>query len=156
MTRAVALVAAALLAASLGVAQETSTSGKASHANHGSTNASTFDRNTSITGCLSEAGLESNSYAVTQVNTDPCADSSTATPSGSGTESLLAADADSGSENTLNKSMAVLTQVSQKEGTQTDESAQNAGESLPQTSTVLPLLGLVGVGSLIAGFFMRR
>jgi hypothetical protein len=30
------------------------------------------------------------------------------------------------------------------------------GENLPQTSNLLPLLGLVGVGSLIAGFFMRR
>jgi hypothetical protein len=27
---------------------------------------------------------------------------------------------------------------------------------LPQTSTILPLLGLIGLGSLIAGFFARR
>jgi hypothetical protein len=27
---------------------------------------------------------------------------------------------------------------------------------LPQTSTMLPLLGLIGLGSLVAGFFARR
>ncbi|HEY7353333.1 MAG TPA: hypothetical protein VH596_11255 [Terriglobales bacterium] len=27
---------------------------------------------------------------------------------------------------------------------------------LPQTSTILPLLGLIGLGSLVAGFFARR
>lgn len=27
---------------------------------------------------------------------------------------------------------------------------------LPQTSTILPLLGLIGLGSLVAGFFSRR
>jgi hypothetical protein len=37
-----------------------------------------------------------------------------------------------------------------------DQASQVTGENLPQTSNLLPLLGLVGVGSLIAGFFMRR
>ena len=30
------------------------------------------------------------------------------------------------------------------------------GGQLPQTSTILPLLGLIGLGSLVAGFFARR
>jgi hypothetical protein len=32
----------------------------------------------------------------------------------------------------------------------------NAETALPQTSTILPLLGLIGLGSLIAGLFARR
>jgi hypothetical protein len=35
------------------------------------------------------------------------------------------------------------------------EAAANNGQ-LPQTSTILPLLGLIGLGSLVAGFFARR
>jgi hypothetical protein len=38
--------------------------------------------------------------------------------------------------------------------------AQTGGDlsngQLPQTSTILPLLGLIGLGSLVAGFFARR
>jgi hypothetical protein len=30
------------------------------------------------------------------------------------------------------------------------------GQQLPQTSTILPLLGLIGLGSLVAGLFARR
>ena len=32
----------------------------------------------------------------------------------------------------------------------------NANGQLPQTSTILPLLGLIGLGSLVAGLFARR
>lgn len=35
------------------------------------------------------------------------------------------------------------------------ENAKAAGQ-LPQTSTILPLLGLIGLGSLVAGFFARK
>jgi hypothetical protein len=42
------------------------------------------------------------------------------------------------------------------QGEPDDQTGQMAGENPPVSSTVLPLLGLVGVGSLIAGFFMRR
>jgi hypothetical protein len=38
-------------------------------------------------------------------------------------------------------------------------SASNVGSNngqLPQTSTILPLLGLIGLGSLVAGLFARR
>ena len=36
-----------------------------------------------------------------------------------------------------------------------DTAAPNNGQ-LPQTSTILPLLGLIGLGSLVAGFFARH
>jgi hypothetical protein len=32
----------------------------------------------------------------------------------------------------------------------------DAAKQLPQTSTILPLLGLIGLGSLVAGLFARR
>jgi hypothetical protein len=32
----------------------------------------------------------------------------------------------------------------------------NSTQQLPQTSTFLPLLGLIGLGSLVAGLFARR
>ena len=35
-----------------------------------------------------------------------------------------------------------------------DDAVNN--RQLPQTSTILPLLGLIGLGSLVAGFFARH
>ena len=36
------------------------------------------------------------------------------------------------------------------------ETPGTSNTELPQTSTILPLLGLIGLGSLVAGFFARR
>ncbi len=41
------------------------------------------------------------------------------------------------------------------EGAASNEPATPSGQ-LPQTSTILPLLGLIGLGSLVAGLFARR
>jgi len=41
------------------------------------------------------------------------------------------------------------------EGSESNDPATANGQ-LPQTSTILPLLGLVGLGSLVAGLFARR
>jgi len=38
----------------------------------------------------------------------------------------------------------------------TSNDPATANGQLPQTSTILPLLGLVGLGSLVAGLFARR
>jgi hypothetical protein len=37
-----------------------------------------------------------------------------------------------------------------------DTGTGNSSAELPQTSTILPLLGLLGLGSLVAGLFARR
>jgi hypothetical protein len=37
-----------------------------------------------------------------------------------------------------------------------DSGTGNSSAELPQTSTILPLLGLLGLGSLVAGLFARR
>jgi Protein of unknown function (DUF5818) len=39
---------------------------------------------------------------------------------------------------------------------QSEVPAGGPNGQLPQTSTILPLLGLIGLGSLVAGFFARR
>ena len=39
---------------------------------------------------------------------------------------------------------------------QQDRQDPRANAELPQTSTILPLLGLLGLGSLVAGLFARR
>lgn len=41
-------------------------------------------------------------------------------------------------------------------GTQTASEDGMPAQQLPQTSTILPLLGLIGLGSLVAGLFARR
>jgi len=41
------------------------------------------------------------------------------------------------------------------EGSASNDPATPNGQ-LPQTSTILPLLGLIGLGSLVAGLFARR
>ncbi len=42
------------------------------------------------------------------------------------------------------------------QGTAQGETAAANNGQLPQTSTILPLLGLIGLGSLVAGFFARH
>jgi hypothetical protein len=41
-------------------------------------------------------------------------------------------------------------------GTQAASEDGMPAQQLPQTSTILPLLGLIGLGSLVAGLFARR
>jgi hypothetical protein len=41
-------------------------------------------------------------------------------------------------------------------GTQSASEDGMPAQQLPQTSTILPLLGLIGLGSLVAGLFARR
>jgi hypothetical protein len=49
------------------------------------------------------------------------------------------------------------TEGSAQNGSQQDnQDPRTASAELPQTSTILPLLGLLGLGSLVAGLFARR
>ncbi len=43
-----------------------------------------------------------------------------------------------------------------QESTQGTDPRTTSSAELPQTSTILPLLGLLGLGSLVAGLFARR
>ena len=56
-------------------------------------------------------------------------------------------------------SAPVAAHDSATEASNSTSSAANettANRQLPQTSTILPLLGLIGLGSLVAGLFARR
>jgi hypothetical protein len=46
--------------------------------------------------------------------------------------------------------------VSVKAAQDQETATSNLSGQPPQTSTILPLLGLIGLGSLVAGFFARR
>ncbi|HZR57546.1 MAG TPA: hypothetical protein VFA74_11780 [Terriglobales bacterium] len=109
MTRAAAFLSATLLAASLGVAQNTSTSGTASHQNTAPGNIATQNQNTAAATGLEKASQNPGSAPTT-------------------TEDIASPD----------------------------EIKESGVENPTQNSTALQLLGLIGVGSLIAGFFMRR
>jgi hypothetical protein len=252
MTRAVGLFAAALLAASLGVAPDTSTSGTASRQNYASIHTSTSNLNPTTTGCLLASSLGTGSFPLTQNRTgaiyglpggpgdrsaqlgdqvavprqrmsetpsaagaepvsdgfaepaprangdeetsasgseagrassgvsstgrwrengdsriqlatgaipvlsDPC-ESFTTPSSGSSSAALLsAADRSTSRRLFAGPGTNSSENASPAESSTDDQASQMAGENLPPTSNLLPLLGLVGVGSLIAGFFMRR
>ena len=252
MTRAVGLFAAALLAASLGVAPDIPTSGTASRQNNASIHTSASNPSPTTTGCPLDSSLGTGSFPLAQNQTgaiynltggpgdrsaqlghevevrgqrmsgtpsaagaepvsdgsskpatratgdggssasgsagerasnrfsstgrsresgnssiqlvtgaipvlsDPC-ESLTTPSSGSSSAALLGVAerstsrrlfAGPGTNSSENASLA--------ESSTDDQASQMTGENLPQTSNLLPLLGLVGVGSLIAGFFMRR
>ena len=129
MTRVVVFLAATLVAASLGVmAQESSTAAGQS--------SSPVLQSSTENGAQRQAPSNPET-AAGNVKADPSQgaaanDSSQATATGGTAKGVQ--DAAHG-EDTAN--------------------ANNNGQ-LPQTSTILPLLGLIGLASLVAGFFARR
>ncbi len=173
MTGAVGWLAAALLATWLGVAPDTSTSGTANRQKHASIQTPASHLGPTTTGCrvgttLRTAGLTG--YAEDhggqlsfklEVTGKPVSGTPTTGASrenGSSriqrtspgaTERLTSTrlPAGSGANSSENAPVAQATE---------DQASQMTSENPPQRSDLLPLLGLVGVGSLIAGFFMRR
>ena len=115
MTRAVAFLWIALLAATLGVtAQETAPSAPASQSAPATSSTSS---STSTTGSTAATGAAANtqSDAVSPQATSPAQASSSGQPA-----------------------------------------SANANQNLPKTASFLPLVALLGLGSLAAGFIMRR
>ncbi len=107
-----------------------------------------------------------NSLQVTSVEklADHCSEAGSAKPQGAGSQAaqresaqvkLIAYQA-SDDDGTLAGSS------DQKAATKADTAAQNAAldqvgtNDLPRTATALPLLGILGLGSLVAGFIVRR
>jgi hypothetical protein len=112
----------------------------------------------SSTGRLRESGDSSIELATGAIPalSDPC-ESFTTPSSGSPSAAFLGAAERSTSRRLLaGPGTNSSENASRAESSTDDQASQMAGENLPQTSNLLPLLGLVGVGSLIAGFFMRR
>jgi hypothetical protein len=87
--------------------------------------------------------------AATQVTQNPNASLQPGTPTPSSTQGpgdpVLASSAQPG---TTGASQTASAETASNDGAQSQQ--------LPQTSTILPLLGLIGLGSLVAGLFARR
>lgn len=127
MTKAVVFLTAALAAASLGVvAQDTS-------------------RNQATSG-TSSAQVSGQS---TQYN---AAGSQVSQPTTAATPSVEAAQNSSSSASNVNSPKSVDGSAKENEAGRDG----TAAAQLPQTSTILPLLGLIGLSSLVAGLFARR
>lgn len=174
MTRAVVFLAAAMVAASLGlVAQDTS--GAISNPNQ-ERNGNNAQRNISVTGCLNTSASvgyslsdeHGTTYALSG-NADNLNSLASKKVEVTG-QQQIATNASNGSSATSTievMSAKVIadhcgTSSSPKSNRESDASAVasvddavNNGQ-LPQTSTILPLLGLIGLGSLVAGFFARH
>ena len=127
MTRALVFLATTLVAASLGVvAQETSTASKQGNgaASQSSTGKGAASQATSDT--QNDAAKPSSSQAA-------ATNDSSQVPATSGTAKGVEYPAPG-----------------------EDPAVAKNNAQLPQTSTFLPLLGLIGLGSLVAGLFARR
>ena len=70
--------------------------------------------------------------------------------------SASASAAASTSQDSVRSSSASDSGRSSQNVAQGDETPATSNGQLPQTSTILPLLGLIGLGSLVAGFFARH
>lgn len=167
MTRAVVFLAAAMVAASLGsIAQDTS----GAIANPNQEGMATHDIR--VTGCLgtSASGEYSLSdehgttYALAG-NGDNLRNHTSQQIEVTGKQQLTSSDsAASTIQVTSTKIIAdhCGTSSSSQSNRASDASAIASiddavnNRQLPQTSTILPLLGLIGLGSLVAGFFARH
>lgn len=128
MTRAVVFLAAAMVAASLGVvAQDVSGGGTNSTPQNNSNN------------------NPQHTVAVTATPQPNASGQSAGTSAGAPATHDSAKSATTRDRNPSDQNPA-----------QGDESAIATNGQLPQTSTILPLLGLIGLGSLVAGFFARH
>ena len=173
MTRAVVFLAAAMVAASLGLVAHTS--GAISNPNQ-ERNDSNATRNIRVTGCLNTSA--SAGYSLSDEHGSSYALSGNADNLRSHTsqqievtgQQQLATNASSGASTTSTIEVVSTKVIADHCGTTSSpqsnsesdpsavasvDDAVNNGQ-LPQTSTILPLLGLIGLGSLVAGFFARH
>jgi len=200
MTRAVVFLAAAMVAASLGVVAQDVSGGEGTNSAPQNNADNNPQHTVTITGCLSSSGSGVYTLASDQGvtytlsgNTDTLqqhaeqevevtgqqtfgSDTSSGTSGQSGSKTIqvmttkLVSDHCKSSANpqptspgpTASASAAASLKQGSVRPASADLSAQddatpatNNGQ-LPQTSTILPLLGLIGLGSLVAGFFARH
>ena len=172
MTRAVVFLASAMVAASLGLMAQ-DTSGAMSNSNQ-ERNANA--RNVTVTGCLNASA--SGQYSLADGHGTIYALSGNADDLRSHTSQQIEV---TGKQQLSNNGSSSTSPASTIEVTTTKVVADHCGSGsssqsnhesdpaaiasvddamrnrqLPQTSTILPLLGLIGLGSLVAGFFARH
>lgn len=174
MTRAVVFLAAAMVAASLGlVAQDTSVA--TSNANQQRID-NNGRRNIKVTGCLNT--LASGGYSLSDENGTTYVLSGAAENlrghksqqiEVTGQQQVAASDSNGTSSDSIIQvtntkiigdhcgagSSSHSNHAPDASEIASVDDAVNNGQ-LPQSSTILPLLGLIGLGSLVAGFFARQ
>jgi hypothetical protein len=178
MTRAVVFLAVAMVAASLGVvAQDISGGAPNQNPNSAQNNGDSSARRTvTVTGCLSSSASGAYSLA-DEHGTIYALSGSTSSLSSHVAQQVEVAGQQAPASNASSGTSGVSTiqittsrvvgdhcnsNVSTSRGSSDSNMAQGAIDltenngQLPQTSTVLPLLGLIGLGSLVAGFFARH
>jgi len=173
MTRAVVFLAAAMVAASLGLAAQDN-SGAISNPNQ-ERNGST-SRNITVTGCLNApaSGVYSLSdeHGTTYVlsgNADSLRSHTSQQIEIAGKQQFATgASSDASTKSTIEVMSTRVIADHCGPGTRSQENRESDASAvasvddavkngqLPQTSTILPLLGLIGLGSLVAGFFARH
>lgn len=173
MTRAVVFLASAMVAASLGLmAQDTSSAISNSNQEHNAN----APRDITVTGCLNT--LASGQYSLADEHGTIYALSGNADDLRHHTSQQIEV---TGKQQLSNSGSGSASPASTIEVTSTKVVADHCGSNsssqanhdadpaaiasvddaiknrqLPQTSTILPLLGLIGLGSLVAGFFARH
>jgi hypothetical protein len=174
MTRAVVFLAAAMVAASLGVvAQDVSGGAPNSPQNQGD---SSTQRTVTVTGCLSSSTPGAYSLADEHGTTYELSGNTDTLRIHTAQQVEVTGQQEPGSNSSSNTSATSTIHVTttklvadhcsssaaanrgssdSKIAQGVVDPAENNGE-LPQTSTILPLLGLIGLGSLVAGFFARH
>ena len=170
MTRAVVFLAAAMVAASLGLLAQDS-----SGAPNAAQQRNTLQPNITVAGCLNRSDSggftlsdeRGNNYALSG-DTDNLRSHASQQIEITG-QQQLATGASSGTSSTSTIQITNTKVIADHCGAQSNQRANDPDASavasvddalnngqLPQTSTILPLLGLIGLGSLVAGFFARR
>ena len=206
MSRAKALLLAALLAATFGFAQDNPGNGTPGQGGSQKDQSSTSSQSVSIQGCLSSSAMGDNSFTMTQDQTGKVyrlsgnvselashagqqvmlsgvilsreQNSGNGLPGNSGTESpgfqvsgiQTISNQCPGHPSTKEKGTGAAgapQNVGANGNTPQKEFAAQSGvtepvrktkndKNLPQTATILPLLGLVGLSSLVTGFIFRN
>jgi hypothetical protein len=96
--------------------------------------------------------------AVAQNNSNPSAGQSTSVQASTPAQNITqpAAPPPSTPANAAQGTTTAPPSKGIQDSTQGKEPRTTSSAELPQTSTILPLLGLLGLGSLVAGLFARR
>lgn len=96
--------------------------------------------------------------AVAQNNSNPSAEQSASVQASAPAQNTTPPGAPSSSApaNAAQGTTAAPASHGIQDSTQGKEPGITSSAELPQTSTILPLLGLLGLGSLVAGLFARR
>ena len=102
-----------------------------------------------------QSGSPTIQVTTTKLVSDHCKSSANPQPTSPGPSASASAAASTKQDSVRSSATGDLGPSAQNTAQGDETPATNNGQ-LPQTSTILPLLGLIGLGSLVAGFFARH